>query len=276
MQQIVARHERAAGEAARRARGARRATQAGRRRAGESRSMFMDFYAAGARAHMKRYGTTKEQFARIAVKNHRNGSLNPHAQYQEVYTLEDILSSPMVAEPLTRLMCSPIGDGAAATILCASSIAPRFSAQAGQGAGLRACPREPITTADEPGVVTRAAQAGLREGRRRSRGPECHRVARRLRAGRADDLRGAGTVQAGRGRQADRRGRHRDQRPHPGEHLRRPAREGPSGGSDGRGADLRDLLAACAARPASARSPIRRSASPRTAAAWCATKRPDA
>ena len=98
--------------------------------------MFMDFYAAGARDHMKRYGTTKEQFARIAVKNHRNGSLNPHAQYQEVYTLEDILTSPMVAEPLTRLMCSPIGDGAAATILCASH-RPRFSAQAGQGDGLR-------------------------------------------------------------------------------------------------------------------------------------------
>jgi acetyl-CoA acyltransferase len=95
--------------------------------AGESRSMFMDFYAQGARAHMKRYGTTKEQFARIAVKNHRNGSLNPHAQYQDVYTLEDIMNAPVVAEPLTRLMCSPIGDGAAATILCASSIANRFS-----------------------------------------------------------------------------------------------------------------------------------------------------
>jgi acetyl-CoA acetyltransferase len=95
--------------------------------AGESRSMFMDFYAVGARAHMKRYGTTKEQFGRIAVKNHRNGSLNPHAQYQEVYTLEDILNSPVVAEPLTRLMCSPIGDGAAATILCASSLAPRYT-----------------------------------------------------------------------------------------------------------------------------------------------------
>jgi acetyl-CoA acetyltransferase len=97
--------------------------------AGESRSMFMDFYAQGARAHMKRYGTTKEQFARIAVKNHRNGSLNPHAQYQDVYTLEDIMNAPVVAEPLTRLMCSPIGDGAAATVLCASSIANRFSSK---------------------------------------------------------------------------------------------------------------------------------------------------
>lgn len=97
--------------------------------AGESRSMFMDFYAASARAHMQKYGTTKEQYARIAVKNHRNGSLNPYAQYQDVFTLEDVLNSPVVAEPLTRLMCSPIGDGAAATILCASSIANRFTAK---------------------------------------------------------------------------------------------------------------------------------------------------
>ena len=55
--------------------------------AGKSRSLFMDIYAAGARAHMAKYGTTKEQFARIAVKNHNNGSLNPHAQYRERYTL---------------------------------------------------------------------------------------------------------------------------------------------------------------------------------------------
>jgi acetyl-CoA acetyltransferase len=125
--------------------------------AGESRSMFMDFYAAGARAHMKRYGTTKEQFARIAVKNHRNGSLNPHAQYQEVYTLEDIVNSPVVAEPLTRLMCSPIGDGAAATILCASSIANRFTSK----------PVKVLASTissgsdhgpDEPGVVTRVTR----------------------------------------------------------------------------------------------------------------------
>ncbi len=95
--------------------------------AGESRSLFMDFYAQFARDHMKKYGTTREQFARIAVKNHRNGSLNPYAQYQEVYTLEDILNSPLVADPLTRLMCSPIGDGAAAVILCAGSIANQFT-----------------------------------------------------------------------------------------------------------------------------------------------------
>jgi acetyl-CoA acetyltransferase len=95
--------------------------------AGEKRSMFMDFYAAFARTHMQRYGTTKEQFGRVAVKNHYHGSLNPHAQYREVYTLEDVLNSPLVAEPLTRLMCSPIGDGAAAAVICTAEKAKQFT-----------------------------------------------------------------------------------------------------------------------------------------------------
>jgi acetyl-CoA acetyltransferase len=95
--------------------------------AGEKRSMFMDFYAAFARQHMQKYGTTKEQYARVAVKNHYHGSLNPHAQYREVYSLEDVLTSPPVAEPLTRLMCSPIGDGAAAAVLVSAEKAKQFT-----------------------------------------------------------------------------------------------------------------------------------------------------
>ena len=95
--------------------------------AGEKRSMFMDFYAAFARHHMEKYGTTKEQYARVAVKNHYHGSLNPHAQYREVYTLEDVLASPPVAEPLTRLMCSPIGDGAAAAVLVSADVAKQYT-----------------------------------------------------------------------------------------------------------------------------------------------------
>jgi acetyl-CoA acetyltransferase len=85
--------------------------------AGKSRSMFMDIYAAGARAHMARYGTKKEHYAQISVKNHDNGALNPHSQYRDRFTLEEVLESPLIAEPLTRLMCAPIGDGAAAAIL---------------------------------------------------------------------------------------------------------------------------------------------------------------
>src|SRR5262249_48994892 len=97
--------------------------------AGKSRSMFMDFYAEFARDHMRKYGTTKEQFAKIAAKNHTHGSLNPHAQFQTPRTFEEVLASPVIAEPLTRMMCSPIGDGAAAVILTSADLARKFIAK---------------------------------------------------------------------------------------------------------------------------------------------------
>ncbi len=85
--------------------------------AGKSRSMFMDFYAAGARRYMQKYGTTARQFAEVAAKNSFHGSLNPKAQFQVALTADEVLAEPMIAEPLTRPMCSPIGDGAAAAII---------------------------------------------------------------------------------------------------------------------------------------------------------------
>jgi len=88
--------------------------------AGEKRSMFMDIYAAVTRKHMERYGTTVEQFAAISAKNSRHGHLNERAQFREELTVDEVLGEPMIAEPLTRPMCSPIGDGAAAVILVSS------------------------------------------------------------------------------------------------------------------------------------------------------------
>jgi acetyl-CoA acetyltransferase len=85
--------------------------------AGQNRSMFMDIYAAAARAHMARWGTTAEQFAMVSAKNAFHGSLNPRAQFREALTVEEVLAAPMIAEPLTRPMCSPIGDGAAAVVV---------------------------------------------------------------------------------------------------------------------------------------------------------------
>jgi acetyl-CoA acetyltransferase len=79
--------------------------------------MFMDFYAAAARRHMQKYGTTARQFAAIAAKNSYHGSLNPKAQFQQEMTVDEVLAAPMIAEPLTRPMCSPIGDGAAAAVI---------------------------------------------------------------------------------------------------------------------------------------------------------------
>lgn len=85
--------------------------------AGTSRSVFMDIYALMARAHMRRYGTTREQFALVAAKNSFHGSLNARAQFRDVLTVEQVLAARGVVEPLTLPMCSPIGDGAAAVIL---------------------------------------------------------------------------------------------------------------------------------------------------------------
>ena len=85
--------------------------------AGQNRSMFMDVYAMAARAHMQQYGTTKRQFAAVAAKNSFHGSLNPNAQFREALTIEDVLNDRLIVEPLTRSMCSPIGDGAAAAVV---------------------------------------------------------------------------------------------------------------------------------------------------------------
>ena len=85
---------------------------------GTNRTIFMDTYAMQACWHMWKYGTTQEQIAVGASKNHYNGSLNPKAQYQFEVPVEKVLEDYVVSYPLTRSMCAPIGDGAAAAILC--------------------------------------------------------------------------------------------------------------------------------------------------------------
>ncbi|MFO7693155.1 MAG: thiolase domain-containing protein [Vicinamibacterales bacterium] len=80
---------------------------------------FPGLYAMMARVHMHRYGTTREQLAQVAVKNHANGLLNPLAQFQSKITVEDVVGSVLVADPLRVLDCSPITDGAAAVVLAA-------------------------------------------------------------------------------------------------------------------------------------------------------------
>ncbi len=79
---------------------------------------FPSLYAMMARYHMHKHGTNREQLAMVAVKNHLNGCLNPIAQYRRKISIDNVLSSPFVAEPLRVLDCSPLSDGAAALILC--------------------------------------------------------------------------------------------------------------------------------------------------------------
>ncbi len=88
---------------------------------------FPGLYALMTRRHMHQYGTTREQMAMVAVKNHANGSNNPNAQYRNRITVEQVLNSVMIADPIHILDCSPITDGAACAILCPLDMAEKFT-----------------------------------------------------------------------------------------------------------------------------------------------------
>ena len=88
---------------------------------GQGRSIFMDAYATFSRWHMNRFGSTQRQLAVIASKNHNHGALNPLAQYRMPMTVEEVLADRAVTFPLTRSMCAPVGDGAAAAIVCSEA-----------------------------------------------------------------------------------------------------------------------------------------------------------
>ncbi len=87
---------------------------------------FPGLYALMARAHMERYGTTRRQLASVAAKNHANGAKNPHAQYRRPVSVEAVMNSLLIADPLTILDCSPITDGAAVAILCPLDMAAKL------------------------------------------------------------------------------------------------------------------------------------------------------
>jgi acetyl-CoA acetyltransferase len=87
----------------------------------------VQIFAEITKQHMNAYGTTIDQLAKVAVKNHYNASLNPYAQFQKAVTLEEVHQSRMIADPLTKLHCCPWGDGASAVILCAKDIAEKYT-----------------------------------------------------------------------------------------------------------------------------------------------------
>jgi acetyl-CoA C-acetyltransferase len=86
---------------------------------------FPGVFALVARAHMAKYGTTEAQMAAVAVKNHRHGVLNPKAQFQKEITLEQVLGSAYVADPLKLYDCCPFTDGGAAVVLASEEVARR-------------------------------------------------------------------------------------------------------------------------------------------------------
>lgn len=133
---------------------------------GPGRTIFMDTYAMQACWHMKTYGTTQAQIAAGAAKNHNNGALNPKAQYRFELSVDDVLNDREISYPLTRAMCAPIGDGAAAALLCSGDYltslpasvrerAVRVKASAIAGGKYRAL--------EEPSLTRDAAQKAYRQ-----------------------------------------------------------------------------------------------------------------
>ncbi len=127
---------------------------------------FPAIYALMAKRHMLDYGTTEEMLASVAVKNHKNGAKNKYAQFQKEITIQDVLNSKVVADPLKVLDCSPITDGAAAVVLAPYDLAKSFtkkpieiiaSAQASDTIALHS--RESLTSLKATQVASKSAYA---------------------------------------------------------------------------------------------------------------------
>ncbi len=124
-------------------------------------TIFMDTYAMQAAWHMQTHGTTQKQIAAGASKNHGHGALNPNAQYRFEVSVEDVMADREISWPLTRGMCSPIGDGAAAAVVCSADYLERCAPEV-QGRAVKVLAseltggmyREP----HEPGLSRIAAQ----------------------------------------------------------------------------------------------------------------------
>lgn len=94
---------------------------------GKTGMTYPGIFGMVANRHMHEYGTTRRQMGLVAVKNHDNGMRNPEAQFRKKVSLEEVLESPLVADPLRRYDCCPISDGAAAAVLCRGDRAREFT-----------------------------------------------------------------------------------------------------------------------------------------------------
>ncbi len=94
------------------------------------------FFALLTKRHMHEHGTTREQLAEIAVKNHHHGSLNPRAQFGDEISIDDVLESPMVADPFRLYDCCPFSDGASAVIVASQDAADSFDGESVDVAGI--------------------------------------------------------------------------------------------------------------------------------------------
>lgn len=124
--------------------------------------LFAGIYAMRVRAHMEKFGITREQLAKVAVKNHDHGALNPHAQYRDRATVEEILESRMIADPITLLMTCPLGDGGAAALVGTKEMAERMGKRPVK-IGASVLESFGFPAKGDPSIVARAALKAYRE-----------------------------------------------------------------------------------------------------------------
>lgn len=131
---------------------------------------FPGVFALLTKRHMHEYGTTEEQLAHVAVKNHHHGSLNPRAHFGKEVTVEDVLDGPIVADPFHLMDCCPFSDGASAVVLTNDDHADSFNGEAvdvtGVGHGTDAIPLSdkkslPETRAARDAAEEAYSQAGI-------------------------------------------------------------------------------------------------------------------
>ena len=191
------------------------------------------YFALYARRRMDRFGATEEDFAQVKVKNARHGLANPYARYRGEVTVDEVLASPMVADPLRLLEICATSDGGAAVVLSSMEYARRHAGGAEPAVTINAVstvtPSFPNTVIEMPKLSTDSAVARAGRGRRRRRLPALHHVGRLRRGGdrpRGPEpgrgLRPLGRAGAGlvRGHRAVRRGRGRKAAARRGDHAR--------------------------------------------------------
>ncbi len=124
---------------------------------------FPGLYALIARLYMEAHGTTEEDLAWVAVKNHRHGAMNPKAQFRREIEVDDVLQSTMVASPLRMLHCSPVSDGAAAVLLCPLDQAAKYTDKPVKivGSGMATGPMA-LADRDDPAVLDSVAKSAAR------------------------------------------------------------------------------------------------------------------
>jgi len=124
--------------------------------------LFAGIYSMRVRAHMERYGITKEQFAKVSVKNHEHGALNPYAQYRNRVTVDEVLNSRMIADPITLLMTCPMGDGGAAVLIGTKEMAKAMGKRPVR-VGASVLGSYGFIRKDEPNITSRVAQKAYEE-----------------------------------------------------------------------------------------------------------------